>query len=373
MTDADPPATDRGDGRAWTDTDPDWVVPPAVEPGDHVAVLSPASNLRAFPYVHELGLERLRSFGVEPVEYPTATADSEYLYDNPERRAEEIERAFRDSDIAAVVTTIGGNDQVRVLDHLDAAVLRDSPTRFFGFSDNTNLALYLWNLGIVSFYGGSLLTEFGQRGAMFEYTREHLRRALFDADGLVGDLRPAEQFTDEPSRWAEGPEVLAEPRDTEPNPGWRFENGEEPAAGRLWGGCWETIDSWFLRAEYLPSEQRLAGTVLALETSEELPHPGLVAGQLRALGERGTLSLFDAVLVGRAVTRSHEREPPAEERERYRERQREAIASVFREYNPDAPVVFDLEFGHTYPTLPLPVGARVRIEPETERIAVEGV
>ncbi|PSQ60350.1 LD-carboxypeptidase [Halobacteriales archaeon SW_7_71_33] len=347
MTDADSPAADRGDGRAWTDTDPDWVVPPAVEPGDHVAVLSPASNL-PFEHVYDLGLERLAEFGVEPVEYPTATADAEYLYDHPEQRAREVER-------------------------LDAAVLRDSPTRFFGFSDNTNLALYLWNLGIVSFYGGSLLTEFGQRGAMFEYTREHLRRALFDADGLVGDLRPAEQFTDEPSRWAEGPEVLAEPRDTEPNPGWRFENGEEPAAGRLWGGCWETIDSWFLRAEYLPSEQRLAGTVLALETSEELPHPGLVAGQLRALGERGTLSLFDAVLVGRAVTRSHEREPPAEERERYRERQREAIASVFREYNPDAPVVFDLEFGHTYPTLPLPVGARVRIEPETERIAVEGV
>jgi len=76
VTDADSPATDRGDGRAWTDADPEWTVPPAVEPGDRVAVLSPASNLRAFPHVHELGLERLRSFGVEPVEYPTATADS---------------------------------------------------------------------------------------------------------------------------------------------------------------------------------------------------------------------------------------------------------------------------------------------------------
>ena len=349
------------------------MVPPAVGPGDRVAVLWPASNLRAFPCVHDLGLERLRSFGVEPVEYPTATAESQYLYDNPEQRAREIERAFRDPEIAAVVTTIGGNDQVRVLDHLDAAVLRDHPTRFFGYSDNTNLALFLWNLGVVSFYGGALLTEFGQRGAMFEYTRESFQRALFDADHLVGGLRPAERFTDEPNRWAEGPEVLEEQRDTEPNQGWRFENGDDSAAGRVWGGCWEIIDQWFLRAEYLPSEERLEGTVLALETSEELPHSGLIAGQLRALGERGVLSLFDAVLVGRAITRSHEREPPAEKREQYRERQRAAIAAVFAEYNPDAPVVFDLDFGHTHPTLPLPIGARVRVEPETERVAVEGV
>ncbi len=363
---------DPSDGRAWTDSDPDWTVPPAVEEGDRVAVLSPASNLRQFPYVHELGLERLAEFGVEPVEYPTATADAEYLYDHPEQRARDLERAFRDPEIAAVVTTIGGNDQVRVLDHLDAAVLREHPTRFFGYSDNTNLALLLWNLGVPSFQGGSLLTEFAMDGEMFEYTREHLRRAFFEEDPLVGALRPAERFTDEVNEWAEGPEALAEPRATEHNPGWRFAGGEDPAEGRVWGGCWEILDQWFLRESYLPSEQRLEGTVLALETSEELIHPGAVAGQLRALGERGVLALFDAVLVGRAITRSHEREPPAEERERYRKRQREAIAEAFAEYNPEAPVVFDLDFGHTHPTVPLPVGARVRVGPGEERVAIEG-
>jgi len=37
-----------------------------------------------------------------------------------------------------------------VLAHLDPDVLGASPKPFFGYSDNTNLHLFLWNLGLVS-------------------------------------------------------------------------------------------------------------------------------------------------------------------------------------------------------------------------------
>lgn len=350
----------------------EFVVPPALEPGDRVAIVSPASGLaEEFPYVYDLGLERLREvFDLEPVEYPTARKGSEWLYDNPEARAEDVMDAFRDPDIGAAIATIGGNDQIRMLKHLDPGVLRDNPTRFFGWSDNTNLALYLWNLGIVSFYGGSLLTEYAMNGEMFPYTVEYLERALF-SDSL-GEIHPAEAFTDDPNGWAEGPEALEEPRETEPNPGWRFEGADRTVEGRVWGGCWEIIDQWFLADRYLPDLDRLDGSILAVETSEEIPDPGEVAGQLRALGERGVLDLFDGVLVGRAVTRSHRKEPPEEERREYRRRQREAFVEAFAEYNPDAPVVLDLDFGHTYPTVPVPIGGRVRVDPGEERIVFDG-
>ncbi|PSQ15921.1 LD-carboxypeptidase [Halobacteriales archaeon QS_8_69_26] len=350
------------------DPNDEFVVPPALERGDRVAVVAPASNLyEEFPYVHELGLERLREvFDLEPVEYPTARTGSDWLYDNPEARAEDVMDAFRDPDIGGVVATIGGNDQVRIVAHLDPEVLRENPTRFYGWSDNTALALYLWNLGIVSFYGGSLLTEYAMHGEMFPYTVEYLERALF-SDSL-GEVRPAERFTDEPNRWAEGPEVLETPRETEPNPGWRFEGSDRAVEGRVWGGCWGIVDEWFLLDRYVPDRDRLAGTVLAIETSEGRPDPGHIAGQLRALGERGVLEAFDGVLVGRAVTRSYKENPPAEERREYRERQREVFVEAFAEYNPDAPVVLDLDFGHTYPTVPVPIGGRVRIDPGEERV-----
>jgi muramoyltetrapeptide carboxypeptidase LdcA involved in peptidoglycan recycling len=52
----------------------------------------------------------------------------------------------------------------------------------------------------------------------------------------------------------------------------------------------------------------------------------------------------------------------------YRERQRDATADAFETYSPDAPVVFDCEFGHTYPTCPVPIGGEVEIEPTTRSI-----
>ncbi len=349
----------------------EFEVPPPVREGGRVAVVAPAGGLtEQFPYVYELGVQRIESeFGLDPVEYPTARESGEYLYDRPAERARDVMDAFEDPDIGAVIATIGGNDQIRMLRHLDPELLREHPTRFFGWSDNTNLCLLLWNLGIVSFYGGSVMTEFAMHGEMFEYTKRHLRRALF-AESL-GAIEPAPEFTDDPNDWAEGPASLDEPRATEPNPGWRFENGTDPVTGRVWGGCWEIVDQWFLADRYLPDLGRLDGTVLALETSEELPDPGLIAGQLRALGERGVLERFAGVLVGRAITRTHRREPPEDERRQYRERQRAVVRETFAEYNPDAPVVFDLDFGHTYPTVPIPVGGRVRIDPGEERIAFE--
>ncbi len=202
-------------------------------------------------------------------------------------------------------------------------------------------------------------------GGMFEHTVEYTERALF-ADSF-GDLRPADRFTDEPGDWAD-PDSLEEPRTTEQNPGWSWSGGEAPVAGRVWGGCLEIVDQQFLADCFLPDEDALEGTVLVLETSEEVPDPEWVAGVLRALGERGLLERFSGAIVGRPAARSHLEGREPEWRERYRERQREAVSSVFAEYNPEAPVVQNVDVGHTWPTTPIPIGGRVEIDPRAERI-----
>jgi muramoyltetrapeptide carboxypeptidase LdcA involved in peptidoglycan recycling len=123
------------------------------------------------------------------------------------------------------------------------------------------------------------------------------------------------------------------------------------------------------RSDYCISpSSRLTDSKLAFETSEYIPEPEVVSTHLRALGERGVLERFDGALIGRASARSHVEDNPSEWRENYRERQRDAIAGVFETYNPDAPVVFDCEFGHTYPTCPIPIGGEVEIAPSTKSI-----
>lgn len=347
----------------------EWTLPPALEAGDRVAVVAPSSGAAAqFTHVRDLGLRRLRErFDLEPVLFPTATKGDEYLRDNPAERARDVERAFADPDIRGVVATIGGDDQVRVLRHLDTAVLREHPTRFFGMSDNTNLALALFREGVVSFYGGQLLNEVATP-QLPEYTERYLRRALF-GDAL-GSYEQSDAWTDEPADW-EDPSYPSGAREYTPNEGLRW-SGEGSVEGRLWGGCLDVL-LWALAADrVVPPLERLEGAVLLVETDEELPDADDVRRALTCLGERGVLERVGAVLVGRPATRSHLSEPPADERERYRERQRETVLEWVRRYNESAPVVTGLDVGHTTPVAPLPIGGRVRVDADAERIEFPG-
>ncbi|WP_247000369.1 S66 family peptidase [Halosolutus gelatinilyticus] len=348
----------------------EFVTPPPLERGDRIAVVASASNAGyRFPHVYEQGLDRLRDrFDLEPVEFPTTSKSDDYLYEHPEKRARDVMDAFADPDIRGVIAVIGGNDQLRILKHLDPDVLRENPTRFYGYSDNTNLALHLWNLGIVSYYGPCVMTELSMEGGLFEHTVEYTERAFFEDS--FGELRPADEFTDEIGDW-ENPDSLSEPRETEPNPGWRWAGGDDPVEGRLWGGCLEVLDQQFLADRYPPDDEALDGAILAIETSEELPDPAWVTGVLQALGEREVLRRFHGVLVGRPAAQSYLESRPPERRERYRQEQREAIERVFAEYNPDAPIVSNLDFGHTWPTTPVPIGARVAIDPAAKTIRFE--
>lgn len=123
----------------------DLVHPPKLSPGDRVAVLSPGFAAPAVaPTVHEQALRRIRDvLGLEPVEYPTTRRLDATAHD----RADDLNAAFADPGIRAVLSTIGGDDQITVVPHLDSGAVRRDPKPFLGYSDNTNLLSWLWTHG----------------------------------------------------------------------------------------------------------------------------------------------------------------------------------------------------------------------------------
>src|SRR3954447_23687015 len=118
------------------------LLPPKLKPGDRVAVVSPSFAAPAvFPHRHEVAMRRLRGdFHVEPVEFPT----TRQLHASPAARADDLMAAFADPGIRAVLSTIGGDDQITVLPYLDPGPFRADPKPFVGYSDNTNLLNWLW-------------------------------------------------------------------------------------------------------------------------------------------------------------------------------------------------------------------------------------
>lgn len=337
-------------------------VPPPVGPHDRVAVAAPASTVdEALPEKFEFGVDRMRDgFDLDVVEYPTARRSRSYLADHPDARVEDVHRAFETEEIAALVSVIGGNDQIRLLDRLDRNRLGANPTRFFGFSDNTVLCAALFDAGVVSYYGGGVLPDFGAPD-LHPYTERYLRRALFEP--ALGRLDHAVEFTDDVSDWAD-PSHLKRSRAFEPHPGRAWQGPDAPASGIVWGGCLEVVDTLLAADRCIPEPETFEEVVLALETSEELPSPAFVRRALMGLGERGILSRVEGIMIGAVTAQSHLVSRDADEREEYRDSIRSAVEDTLGWYAPEVPRVYGVEFGHGAPRAPIPIGGRVELRPE---------
>ncbi|WP_327371496.1 S66 family peptidase [Streptomyces sp. NBC_01217] len=345
---------------------PTPLYPAKPRPGDRVAVLSPSLGLPGIlPLPHELGLRRLREeFGLDPVEYPTTRK----MGSTPQERATDIHAAFADPDIKAVISSIGGDDQITVLPHLDRHLLRANPKPFFGYSDCTNLLVFLDSLGIVGYHGGTVMVEMGRPGAMHPLTGDSLRAALFTRGAF--ELTPSKETHGAGGRWEEPRTFDAEP-EMRPCGGWIWHNADgRSVKGASWGGNLENLSWLLMAAREIQPVAAYTGRVLSLETSEEMPSADEVYRILRNMGERGLLRRFPALLMGRARNWSFDRPLCADEGERYRQEQRKAVLRALSEYAPEALAVFDVDLGRTDPQQIIPFGGHIEVDGVSRRIVV---
>jgi muramoyltetrapeptide carboxypeptidase LdcA involved in peptidoglycan recycling len=182
----------------------DIVLPRKAGPGDAVAVVSPSFAAPAFyPSVHEQAMRRLTEVtGLIPVEYPSTRRTS-----SPQERARDLNAAFADPNIRAVLAVIGGDDQITVIPHLDPNLVRADPKPFLGYSDNTNVLNWLWCNGVAGFYGGSTQVHLGPGPAVDPCYSTSLLAALITG-GQIEITEPGES-EDVGKSW-DDPEALTE-------------------------------------------------------------------------------------------------------------------------------------------------------------------
>lgn len=333
--------------------------------GDQVGVISPSNGLpEIFPWVFGLGLRRLEDiFGLKPKEYPTTRKMNSPLKD----RAKDIMDAFSDPENKAVFASIGGSDQIKLIKYLDPKVFIDNPKPFFGYSDNTHLHNFLWNLGIPSYYGGGVMNQFGMNLKMFDQTINSLNRALFEAGEF--ELEVSSEFNDIGLDWAVE-ENLKLKRKLEPNDGL-FWDGNNNASGKLWGGCVESLIVQSATAKYLPDHNDIEGAILCLETAEDIPEHWVIEYLLTGFGERGWLNKFSGILVGRPKAWEFDKQNTSEQKIAYKKTQRETVIQTVRQYNQEVPVVQNLDFGHTDPQVVMPFGQQAQILTDQKKIVLK--
>ena len=330
------------------------VKPPRLRSGDTIAALSPSwGGPNKFPHVFDRGVAELeRRFGLLVREYPTTRGDPEDLWRHPEARAADVNAAFADDSVRGIVASIGGDDSVRLLPYLDAALIRSHPKVLLGFSDTTTLLTYVRSLGIVTFHGPSVMAGFSQSSDLPEAFVRHLQAILFD--GVRNhEYVPFGTYSEGYPRW-EDAETVGKVNPPRTDGGWHWVQGKERSRGELWGGCLEVLE--FLKGtRFWPRPSFFRGKVLFLEGSEAAPSPVQFKWIVRNYGMQGVLGSLRGLLIGRA------RGYGDDEKRQLDEAVRSVVADEFG--RPDLPIVTNLDFGHTDPQFPLPLGVRCLIDP----------
>jgi muramoyltetrapeptide carboxypeptidase len=127
-----------------------FLVPPALRPGDMVAVIAPSSPAPERDLWCGLGWLRGR-YRIRTS--PRILAREGYLAGGDAARSEELQRALGDPEIKAIVAVRGGYGAMRILDGVDLSALVRRPLWLVGFSDLTALHAAAWAQGIASIHG----------------------------------------------------------------------------------------------------------------------------------------------------------------------------------------------------------------------------
>ena len=140
---------------------PPRIKPPALQPGDTVGIVAPASNIQR--ELLEAGCERLRRLGYKPF-YSDSIFDQDlYFAGSVERRARELEEMFERADVRALLCARGGYGSNYLLGALDLKKIASHPKIFVGYSDNTTLLTWFADsAGFVTFHGPMVTKDFAR-------------------------------------------------------------------------------------------------------------------------------------------------------------------------------------------------------------------
>ena len=341
----------------------DRVKPRKLEPGDKVAAISTSwGGPGTFPYRYEVGKQQLQEeFGVTVVETRHALRPPEWLERNPRARADDLMEAFGDPSIRAIISTIGGEDSIRLLPYLDPELMRSNPKIVMGYSDTTVTLLACLAAGLVSFYGPAIMSGFAENCGLFPYMVDSVRRTLFSS-APIGVIEPnREGWTVEFLDWAE-PENQSRKRKLSGSEGWNYLQGVGTKRGHLIGGCVEVLD-WLRGTDVWPSLEEWQDAILFLETSEGAPSPTEVLRILRAFVALGVLRRLSGILFGRPGG-----QVPPERFGEYDEILLQVVAD--EEGLTELPIITGMDFGHTDPMFVLPYGVEAEINCEQQQFAI---
>lgn len=317
------------------------IVPNKLKKGDEIRVIAPSRSMSLLKEDNiKMATNRLESLGFKVTfgKNVLNVADKNYCCASIEDRIEDLHEAFKDKNVKAILTVIGGFNVNQILDYIDYDLIKNNPKILCGFSDITALlnAIYT-KTGLITYYGPHF-SSFGMKKG-FEYTLEYFKKMLMeDNEEII--INDSEQWSDD--HWFKN----QEDRKFIKNNGIEFIQ-EESAEGIIIGGNLCTLNL-LQGTEFMPDVDNI---ILFLEDDD------LLGAEFLREFDRDLQSLLhcyknkkiNGVVIGRSQINS--------------EMTTEKWVSLLKSKKElkNISIIINADFGHTTPIFTFPIGGYAKI------------
>lgn len=348
------------------------IKPEKLKKGDRVAIVSLSSGILGeefFKHQIDLGIKRLKDFGLIPVFMPNALKGLEFIRNNPKSRAEDLKKAFLDSSINGIICAIGGDDTYRTLPYLledqeFIEAIKNNPKLFTGYSDTTINHLMFYKLGLTTYYGPNFLVDLAELdNEMLPFTKRSFERFFENPDSL--ELESSKIWYDE--RISFSKDQLGTKRVSHiENKGYEVLRGNGIVKGKLLGGCVETlydalegtrhIDEVEIITKYNIFPNDWNNKIIFIESSEKKSLPSVYEKMILRFKNYGMLNNAAAIIVGKP------------QNEKYYNEYKEILVRLTEELN--TPIMMNLNFGHAHPKTIIPYGLEMEIDFDNKKVKI---
>lgn len=334
-----------------------------------IGMVSLSSGVLGEDFVaHEvkIGIERLKEYGIEVEFLPNSKKGIEFIKNNPEARAKDLIKAFKDDSIDMILCAIGGDDTYRLLPYLFENNELEKVAKqkiFLGFSDTTMNHFMLNKLGIKTFYGQAFLPDVCElSNEMLPYSK-HFFEELINT-GKIKEIYPSDVWYNEREDFSE--KAIGISMEEHHNGGFELLRGDSKFEGKILGGCLDSIfnifdtpryeDTVYLCKKYdlFPSLNEWENKILLLETSEEKPKPELFRKMILKLQEYGIFDVISGLIIGKP------------QNEEYYNEYKQIILDEIR--NKNLSIVYNINIGHSTPRCIIPFGVNAKVDIERQII-----
>mgnify|MGYP005760939775 FL=1 len=326
------------------------IIPKKLNKGDEIRIIAPSRSIKILKEdVIKLAIQRLEeiglkvTFGKNVMKYK----DEDFKCATIEERIEDLHEAFKDNNVKAIITVIGGYNVNQILEYIDYKLIQENPKIICGFSDNTALVNAIHAKTNMVTYLGVQFFSFGMKYG-FEYSMEYFKKMFFENEKI--EVLSSKKWSND--KWLKN----QEDRKFIDNEGMKVINKGE-AEGKIIGGNLCTLNL-LQGTEYMPD---LDNSVLFIEDDGETGKAFIKEfdRNLQSLLHCAKGKKIKGLVIGRAEQVS----------EMNYDKWKKIIETKSELEN--IPIIINADIGHTTPIFTFPIGGNVNIVANDKKIEIK--